>query len=115
MTLKSCEQRRLGCEQQIYRKFESVKDFTDKLNTVAVKNFGYDIGEVNFKPGRINAYLSGNCDLSFKLMKILGFTLGVSDLREIDELYTAPRIRGRGEAWIGSMGSRAADINTYYR
>lgn len=106
---KPSEKRRLGLEQAIYRKFNSIEECDTACRIYAIQHNK----DVTFSKYLLTKYLSGNINFSLKRMFILGKVLGVKDLEEIDEVYTAPRHRGYGYDWIGDNGHRIKDINLF--
>lgn len=104
--MKPSEKRRLGAEQAVFRKFKSFAQcckacdiYSRKLNL-----------DVQWQAQTIARYVNATTNLSTKRLHVLQTILGVKDTKEIDEIYTAPQVRGEGLDWVGEFGTKVPDI-----
>lgn len=102
-----CEKRRLGCEAAVLRKFKTMADCTRACIKYSDDN---DLG-ITFVADAVSRYIKGNTNFSSKRLHVLATILGVTNYREIDEIYTAPEHRGFGYPWQGEFGSTCKDID----
>ena len=107
ITLKPGQKRRLAAEQAIYQKFPNFRDCADACQVLASK---LDTN-ITFNRLAIQHYVGCQTNLSIKRLKILAEVLGVTNYKELDEIFTAPRHRGEGEYWLGEDGNRIRDID----
>lgn len=108
LTLKPCQKRRLGCEAAIYRKgFNNFREVSEACNIHAKKCES----DVTFNRHCIQQYVGTQTNLSMRRLKILAEVLGVSNLRELDEVFVAPKYRGEGQYWLGEEGNRIKDLD----
>ena len=109
--MKPNERRRLGAEQAIYRKF---KTFTACSN--ACDQYSKKIGlDINWDIRAIARYVAAAVNLSTKRLHVLSTILGVKDTKELDEIFTAPSVRGEGLDWVGEFGTRVTDIKVNHK
>lgn len=108
VALKPNQKRRLAAEQAIYKRgFSNLIECAQACDEHA-KKMELDI---TFNKHAIQQYVSVRCDLSIKRLKVLAELLGVTNYRELDEVFTAPARRGEGQYWLGDNGSRVKDID----
>lgn len=107
MNLKPEERRRLICEQAVYRRFDSMKECSDACQDYVDKH-GINM---TFHRDTIRQYVACYSNLSVKRLKIVSEVLHVPDLKELDEVFIAPKHRGEGLDWIGVSGTRVKDID----
>lgn len=107
INLKPEQKRRFAAEQAIYRKFNNFRECADACQSYADK---MKLG-ITFNRLSIQQYVGCQTNLSMKRLKILADVLGVTNYRELDEVFTAPRHRGEGDYWIGENGNRVKDID----
>lgn len=108
MSLKPEQKRRLGAEQAIYRKFNNFRDCADACNVLAEKK-GVDI---TFNRLSIQQFVGCQTNLSMKRLTILAELLGITNYRELNEIFVAPRNRGCGDWWLSEdSGNRVKDID----
>lgn len=104
--MKPKERRRLGAEQAILRRF---KTFTDCNNACIEYARRHNI-DTSFNDGSVARYVSAYVNFSVKRLSILASILGVTNYKELDEIFTAPEHRGVGYEWVGEFGNKAKDI-----
>lgn len=99
---------RIALQQAIKLKGYSVREFSFMCDRYCrEKNI-----DVTFSETSIIAYINCHTNLPFNKMRIVSKLLKM-DYEEMDEVFTPPITRGRGEFWIGEYGSRAKDVNYY--
>lgn len=107
MTLKPSQKRRLACEQAIYRRFNNMEECIQACRRYADAH-NLDIG---FSKHSVRQYVGAYTNFSMKRLTVLAAVLGVTNLIEIDEVFTAPKYRGEGLEWIGERGHRVKDFD----
>lgn len=107
IALKPNQRRRFAAEQAIYKKFNNFRECADACQAYADK-MKIDI---TFNRLSIQQYVGCQTNLSIKRLKILAEVLGVTNFRELDEVFTAPERRGEGEYWLGENGNKVKDID----
>ena len=79
----------------------------DACNAYAREN-GYD---VHFNRLSIQQYVGCQTNLSMKRLKILADLLRITNYKELNEVFVAPKVRGAGLWWIGEDGHRVQDLD----
>lgn len=107
LQLKPEQQRRLAAEQAVYRKFNNFGECAEACDNLAIK-LGVN---ATFNRLSIQHYIGCQTNLSMKRLKILAEVLGITNYREMDEVFVAPKRRGEGDWWLGSDGNRIKDLD----
>ncbi len=107
MNLKPLEKRRLACEQAVFRKFDTMQECVEACQEYADKK---EL-DLTFNKNTVRHYVGCYTNLSLKRLLVLSEVLGVPDIKELDEVFTAPKHRGEGYDWEGSNGTRVKDFN----
>lgn len=105
----STRPRRLACEKAIQRRgFKTYEEVAKACEKQARK-----VGkEVTFSRFSIQNYVSCYHDLSLKRIEILADLLGVSNYKELNEIYEPPKVLDVGDYWQGNQGTRIQDIDS---
>lgn len=107
MGLKPKQKRRLAAEQALYHKFDTITECNEECNRYC-RTHALDI---TFNKVSVQQYIGCQTNLSLKRLKILAAVLGVTNYPELDEIFTAPEVRGAGLYWEGDLGHKIPDIN----
>lgn len=107
MNLKPGAKRRLACEKAVYNKFKNFVEVNDACIDY-IKKKGLDI---SFSSNYIKNYIAAQSNMSMKRLNILCEVLGVTNYSQIDEIFTAPDVRGIGLDWVGERGTRVKDYD----
>lgn len=106
-SLRPGQRRRLAAEQAIYKRFNTFAACADACNAYAREN-GYD---VHFNRLSIQQYVGCQTNLSMKRLKVLADLLRITNYKELNEVFVAPKVRGAGLWWIGEDGHRVQDLD----
>jgi len=106
MQISGDKKRRLACEQAIDRKFKTFKACAEACEKHARK-MGIPS---TWSQLSVQHYATCYADFSMRRIKVLADLLGFTDLKEMDEKYTPPAVRGAGLNWVGDEGSIARDF-----
>lgn len=104
--LQPNERRRLAAEQAVTRKFRTFLDCTRSCRKYAEKK-GLDL---TFSDDFVSRYINAAYNLSMPRLKVLAAVLGITNYRDLDEIFIAPEDRGKGYPWVGENGTTANDI-----
>lgn len=108
ITLKPEQKRRLAAEQAIYAKgFNSFAECAEACEKLAQKINP----DATFSRLSIQKYVGCQTNLSVRRLEILAEVLGITNYRELNEIFTAPKHRACGEWWTGDNGNRVKDID----
>lgn len=107
-SLKPGQRRRLAAEQAIYRKnYDNFRQVSEDCAKLCLKK-GAD---TTFNTLAIQQYIGCQTNLSITRLEILCEVLGITNYKEFNEIYVAPRHRGEGDLWIGTNGNTVKDID----
>jgi len=108
MDLVGKGKRRLACEQAIARRgYKTFKECTEACERHARKLNS----QTSWSNLAVQHYVTCYADFSMRRVKVLADLLGFSDIKEMDEKFTPPKMRGIGDNWVGDEGSIAKDYD----